>query len=211
MQDDHRMDTKRPTARRAGPSRLFEQPKQIDAPMTHVDDLHAVRQRPIDDDVPSAGNHETAVSSPKLRTRHSHPRMLRETLALPLQPLHEAKRGRRTVPSDVVVNLHEIAARLCAECAAPHLERSTISAFRRLNSSNTSPEGTTRPASACSVPRRTLSRTSANSPSKAPSRSSSKARALPSTSSVDEYRPDSIFLLMRARFPSLIETSISIP
>lgn len=208
MQYTHQLHPERRPALREGPSRLFEQPKQIDATMTHVDDLHAVRRRPVDDDVPSPRNDETPVSSPKLRTRHSHRRMLRETLALRLQPLHEPKRGGRTIARDVVVNLHEIAARLHAECAETHLVRSTNSAFRHLNSPNTSPEGTTRPASTCSVPRRTLSRTSANSPSNTPSRSSSNASALPSTSSVDEYRPDSTFLLMRARFPSLIETSM---
>ena len=208
MQDEHQLHPERRPARRAGPSRLFEQTEQIDAPMTHVDDLHALHRRPIDDDVPSARNDETPMSSPKLRTRHSHRRMLRKTLALRLQPLHEAKRGGRTIARDVVVNLHKVAARLHAEYAAAHLARSTNSAFRRRSPSNTSPEGTTQPASACSVPRRTLSRTSANSPSKTPSRSSSKASALPSTSSVDEYRPDSTILLMRARFPSLIETSM---
>ena len=125
------------------PVGLFEQPTQVLAPVTYVDNFNAVTCGPIDNDVSSPRYKEAAVVWTELRAGYPQTRMIRKPGAMLLQPANEAKRIGRAALGNIVVDLQKVSASFKSKGAAAHLPGLANEALRRLSSSNTSPAGTT--------------------------------------------------------------------
>ena len=127
----------------SGKARLPEQPAQVLAPVTHVEDLNTFSHGPVDDNEARSGYHEAPVLRAKLRPSDPNSGVVPKVNALLFQPVDETKGAGRAVLSDVIVDALKVGKSFEGKDAAAHPTWLVVAALRRLNSSNTSPAGTT--------------------------------------------------------------------
>ena len=126
-----------------GKARLPEQPAQVLAPVAHVDDLNTLARGPVNDDVARSGNDEAPVLRPELRPDYPNSGVVSKENAVLFQSVDETKGTRRTVLRDVIMDALKVGKSFERKDATAHPACLAAAALRCLNSSNTSPAGTT--------------------------------------------------------------------
>ena len=88
--------------------------------MAHVDNFNAVIRGAVYDDVTGPWNHEAAVIWPEFRASYPHVWLVRESEALALDAVQEAKSICRVALSDIVVDLPKVLTSFGREDAKTH-------------------------------------------------------------------------------------------